>query len=68
MWLTPVVVVVTLGAVVWAIVALAQRSGPSGGSTGAHDDRGSAMEILKRRYAQGDISKEEYEEKKRDLA
>ncbi|MBI2171195.1 MAG: SHOCT domain-containing protein [Chloroflexi bacterium] len=27
----------------------------------------SALEILKRRYARGDISKEEYEEKKRDL-
>lgn len=28
----------------------------------------SAMEILRRRYARGEISKEEFEEKKRDLA
>lgn len=28
----------------------------------------SAMEILKRRYASGEISKEEYEDRKRDLA
>jgi len=27
----------------------------------------STLEILKRRYAMGEISKEEYEEKKRDL-
>ncbi len=27
----------------------------------------SALEVLKRRYAQGEISKEEYQEKRRDL-
>jgi uncharacterized membrane protein len=28
----------------------------------------SALEVLKKSYAQGEISKEEYEEKKKDLA
>lgn len=31
-------------------------------------EEGSPIEILKKRYARGDISKEEYEEMKKDLA
>lgn len=55
---------------VWALVITAgvflvrflvhQARGQSQGS--------SPLEVLKRRYAQGDISKEEFEEKRRDLA
>jgi putative membrane protein len=60
-----------LGTVFWillivGIVLLAvfvvQKTLGAGGRTGE-----SSLEILKKRYARGEISKEEYQEKKQDL-
>jgi uncharacterized membrane protein len=34
----------------------------------AHTHTESALEILKKRYARGEINKEEFEEKRKDLA
>lgn len=54
------------GLIIWAVVAFTQGFHP--GAWGESRNQDSALEVLKRRYARGDISKEEYEEKKRDLA
>ena len=54
------------GLVIWAVVAVIQGSFQPGTWESRQQD--SALEVLKRRYARGDINKEEYEEKKRDLA
>jgi putative membrane protein len=65
MWLIPVFWVVFLGLIIWAIVTSVRSSNESKGSDSSKAD--SALEMLKKRYARGEISKEEYEEKKKDL-
>jgi len=55
--------VVFWGLIVWAVVSLTTRKGvasPAGPST--------ALEIAKTRYARGEISREEFEQLRRDLA
>ena len=58
--------VVVIGLVIWAIAAAGHRSGWSGNYTSTGQSE-SALEILKKRYARGEINKAEYEEKKKDL-
>ena len=53
------------GLIIWLVVAALQGSGASDSTANKAD---SPMEILKRRYAQGEIDKEEYEAKKKDLS
>jgi putative membrane protein len=65
MWLMPVFGIVFLGLIIWAIVASVRSSGESKGSDSSKAD--SALEVLKKRYARGEINKEEYEEKKKGL-
>jgi putative membrane protein len=58
-WIAIIVGVILL--IRWLIVSTKATShGTSSGD--------SALEILKKRYARGEINKEEFEEKKRDLA
>jgi putative membrane protein len=57
-WIALIVGIIFL--IRWLVVSTRGRAG------GARSED-SALEILKRRYARGEIDKEEFEEKKRDL-
>ncbi|MDL0431771.1 SHOCT domain-containing protein [Marinobacter sp. TBZ242] len=67
----PIVMVVVLGILIYFVFG---RGGPRppwsndfDGSSSHHKDSESAMEILKKRYARGEITREEFEEIKKDL-
>jgi len=65
-WYMPIIMIIFWGLVIWGIVALVRGvSSPS--STGSYAPADSALEILNRRYARGEITKQEYEERKKDL-
>ncbi len=53
------------GLVIWGIAAFIRGASHDGYSERKEEDK--AMAILKERYAKSDISKEEYEEKKKTL-
>ncbi len=62
--------ILIIGLVVWAIVQLASRS--NGGATnhqgvGRTSTQDTALEVLKQRYARGEITKSEFDEMRRDL-
>ncbi len=65
MWLMPIFFILFWGLVIWGIVALVRGLSESRGYDSSKAD--SALEVLKKRYARGEINKEEYEEKKKDL-
>ena len=66
--------VVFWGLVVWAIVSLVRGNFGNGHGCGhdhgdgTHEKDKSPLEILKERYAKGEIDKKEFEEKKKDLS
>ncbi|GBD92450.1 hypothetical protein BMS3Abin05_00021 [bacterium BMS3Abin05] len=55
--------IVFIIAIVWAVKRVAGQNRSNTSSSGGD----SALDILKKRYAKGEIDKEEFEQKKRDL-
>jgi putative membrane protein len=59
-WL--LVLAAILAGVVWFV-----RSQPLAGSHRSHERRSTGLDVLEERYARGDITREEYLQKKRDI-
>ncbi len=56
-----------LGFIIWAVMAAARGTSKSV-LVSSDDRRDSAIDILKKKYARGEITRAEFEEKRRDLA
>lgn len=56
--------VLIIGGVVWLVVSLLRQGGP--GALGPRP-RGGALDILRERYARGEITREQYEQMRRDI-
>jgi putative membrane protein len=61
-WFMPIVMIIFWGLVIWGIVVLVRYVMSS-----SNKHTTSALDTLKLRYAQGEISKAEYEEKRKAL-
>ena len=71
-WMWPVILVMALGVLVWALMrgrpSSRQGNWPQGqGQGGRSASQGRAREILSERYARGEISEEEMRERLRAL-
>ncbi len=65
-WFMPIFMIIFWGLIIWGIVALVHGISSSK-STGSSTQAESALDLLKKRYARGEINKEESEEKKKAL-
>ena len=66
-WLIGMVVMVLFwGTVLWGVFSLVRYLG-GGGKTGAPSGRRDAEEILRQRYARGEINREEFRERRDEL-
>ncbi len=65
-WFMPLGMIIFWGLIIWGIVALVRYIASSSHSC-ATARASTPIELLKSRYASGEINKDEFEEKKRDL-
>jgi putative membrane protein len=63
-WLFWIIILVII---VWIIASLASRGRRRRDNNGDIADKETALDILKQRYARGEISKDQYEQMKKDI-
>ena len=64
MWFGHLFWIIILGLIIWLVVRNINRED----RFREHSHPDTALEILKRRYAKGEITKEQFEEMKRDIS
>jgi len=63
-----IITIIIWALIIWAIIAFIRAvSGKSGLDWRMQDKENSALKILKERYAKGEINKEEFEQKRKDI-
>jgi putative membrane protein len=67
-WFMPLVMLIVVGLIIWTIVAVIRGVSQFGGSNNGSNRADPALEVLKARYAQGEISYEEFEQIRRNLS
>ena len=76
MWIFPMIVCCVMMCIICAVFFFGRRrfgypfyrNGDYDKDTKGHSDSKSALEILNKRYASGEITKEEYEQIKREIS
>ena len=63
-WWMIIVWIIVIGLIVWGAIALVRYTGSAKGT----DQKRDPIDIAKERYARGEITREEYERIKKDLA
>jgi putative membrane protein len=66
-WFGPIMMVIFWIAIILAVIFFIRWLIFSARGSGASKSEDSALDILKKRYARGEINREEFEEKKKDL-
>lgn len=62
------VMIIFWGLVIWGIVALIQSVAKNNTQSAGGPQGDTALEIVRKRYARGEITKEEFDQTKKDLA